>query len=99
MNLRLFSRFVLIFGLFHGFGLATKIQEFHLPEDGLALNLLSFNIGVEIGQFMALIFILLLINFWRQFESFDRFSAATNTALMSGGFMLVGMQLTGYFVS
>ena len=64
---------VLIFGLFHGFGLATKIQEFHLPEDGLALNLLSFNIGVEIGQFMALIFILLLINFWRQFESFDRF--------------------------
>ena len=90
---------VLIFGLFHGFGLATKIQEFHLPEDGLALNLLSFNIGVEIGQFMALIFILLLINFWRQFESFDRFSAATNTVLMSGGFMLVGMQLTGYFVS
>ena len=90
---------VLIFGLFHGFGLATKIQEFELPSEGLATNLLSFNFGVEIGQFLALMFILLAINFWRQFESFNRFSKATNTALMSGGFMLVGMQLTGYFVS
>lgn len=90
---------VLIFGLFHGFGLATKIQEFELPSEGLATNLLSFNIGVEIGQFLALMFILLAINFWRQFDSFSRFAKATNTALMSGGFMLVGMQLTGYFVS
>lgn len=90
---------VLIFGLFHGFGLATKIQEFELPSDGLATNLLSFNLGVEIGQFLALMFILLAINFWRQFDSFNRFATATNTALMSGGFMLVGMQLTGYFVS
>ncbi|WP_443197761.1 HupE/UreJ family protein [Pseudoalteromonas sp. Angola-30] len=90
---------VLIFGLFHGFGLATKIQEFELPSQGLATNLLSFNIGVEIGQFLALTFILLAINFWRQFESFNRFAKATNTALMCGGFMLVGMQLTGYFVS
>ena len=90
---------VLIFGLFHGFGLATKIQEFQLPADGLATNLLSFNIGVEIGQFLALMFILLAINFWRQFDSFQRFSFTTNTALMSAGFMLVGMQLTGYVVS
>jgi hypothetical protein len=90
---------VLIFGLFHGFGLATKIQEFELPSEGLATNLLSFNIGVEIGQFLALMFILLAINFWRQFESFNRFAKATNTALMCGGFMLVGMQLTGYFIS
>lgn len=90
---------VLIFGLFHGFGLATKIQEFQLPEDGLAANLFSFNVGVEIGQFLALTFILLAINFWRQFESFNKFSTFTNTALMSGGFVLVGMQLTGFFVS
>lgn len=90
---------VLIFGLFHGFGLATKIQEFELPADGLATNLLSFNIGVEMGQFLALMFILLAINFWRQFDSFNRFAKTTNTALMSAGFMLVGMQLTGYFVS
>ena len=90
---------VLIFGLFHGFGLATKIQEFELPSEGLATNLLSFNVGVELGQFMALMFILLAINFWRQFESFTRFSKVTNTSLMSAGFMLVGMQLTGYFVN
>lgn len=90
---------VLIFGLFHGFGLATKIQEFQLPSEGLATNLLAFNIGVEIGQFLALMFILLAINFWRQFDSFNRFAKTTNTALMCGGFILVGMQLTGYFVS
>lgn len=90
---------VLIFGLFHGFGLATKIQEFELPSEGIATNLLSFNVGVELGQFMALMFILLAINFWRRFESFERFSKLTNTTLMSAGFMLVGMQLTGYFVN
>lgn len=90
---------VLIFGLFHGFGLATKIQEFELPSEGLAINLLSFNIGVELGQFIALIFILLAINYWRRFSSFNKFAKTTNTALMSAGFMLVGMQLTGYFIN
>ena len=90
---------VLIFGLFHGFGLATKIQEFQLPADGLVANLLSFNLGVELGQFLALMFILLAINYWRRFNSFERFARTTNTALMSAGFMLVGMQLTGYFVN
>ena len=90
---------VLIFGLFHGFGLATKIQEFELPSEGLMTNLLSFNFGVELGQLLALMFILLAINFWRKFASFDRFAQTTNTALMSAGFMLIGMQLTGYFVN
>ena len=90
---------VLIFGLFHGFGLATKIQEFELPDDGLVINLLSFNLGVELGQLLALVFILLGINFWRQFSSFKKFAFATNTALMSAGFMLVGLQLTGYYVN
>lgn len=90
---------VLIFGLFHGFGLATKIQEFELPLQGLAANLLSFNLGVELGQLLALMFILLAINYWRKFSSFERFAKTTNTALMSAGFMLIGMQLTGYFVN
>ena len=90
---------VLIFGLFHGFGLATKIQEFQLPGDGLVANLLAFNIGVELGKFMALLFILLGINYWRKHQSFNKFAKTTNTALMSAGFMLVGMQLTGYFVN
>ncbi len=90
---------VLIFGLFHGFGLATKIQEFNLPSEGMVSNLIAFNLGVELGQFFALMFILLVINVWRRYQSFYQFSTATNTALMSAGFMLVGMQLTGYFIS
>jgi len=90
---------VLIFGLFHGFGLATKIQEFELPSEGLASNLIAFNVGVELGQFFALMFILLVINVWRRYQSFNRFTTTINTALMSAGFMLVGMQLTGYFIN
>jgi hypothetical protein len=90
---------VLIFGLFHGFGLATKLQEFQLPDDGLIANLIAFNVGVELGQFTALAFILLIINFWRNHSSFTRFATNTNCLLMSAGFMLVGFQLTGYFIN
>ena len=90
---------VLIFGLFHGFGLATKLQEFQLPTEGLITNLIAFNIGVELGQFAALVFILIAINAWRKLPSFQRFSTMTNTALMSAGVMLMGYQLTGYFVN
>ena len=90
---------VLIFGLFHGFGLATKLQEFQLPNDGLIANLIAFNVGVELGQFTALAFILLVINFWRKHSSFTRFAINTNCLLMSAGFMLIGFQLTGYVIS
>lgn len=90
---------VLIFGLFHGFGLATKLQEFQLPSDGLLSNLIAFNVGVELGQFTALAFILLFINFWRTHDSFARFATFTNCLLMSAGFMLMGFQLTGYFLT
>jgi hypothetical protein len=90
---------VLIFGLFHGFGLATKLQEFQLPQDGLITNLIAFNLGVELGQFAALVFILIAINAWRLLPSFQRFSTLTNTLLMSAGFMLVGYQLSGYVIS
>ncbi len=89
---------VLVFGLFHGFGLATKLQEFQLPEDGLLTNLLAFNIGVELGQFAALAFILIAINFWRRRPSYERFAVLTNTLLMSAGLMLMGYQLTGFAV-
>lgn len=90
---------VLIFGLFHGFGLATKIQEFEIPEDGLLENLISFNIGVELGQFLVLSFVFIALSYWRRHRSFLRFSTATNALLMSGGMMLVGYQLTGFFVN
>lgn len=89
---------VLVFGLFHGFGLATKLQEFVIAGDGLVINILAFNLGVEFGQFLALILIVLFINFWRRLPSFQRFSTVTNTLLMSGGLMLVGLQLSGYYL-
>ena len=88
---------VLIFGLFHGFGLATKLQEFSLADEGLITNLIAFNLGVELGQFAALAIILIMINAWRKLPSFQRFSTVTNTALMSAGVMLMGLQLAGYF--
>lgn len=90
---------VAIFGLFHGFGLATKIQEFQLPKEGLVSNILAFNLGVEIGQFLALGVVLILFSFWRRYRSYLTFSVAANTLLMSSGLMLVGYQLTGYFQS
>lgn len=90
---------VLIFGLFHGFGLATKLQEFDLPEAGLLTNLLAFNLGVELGQFAALGFILIAITAWRKWPSFQHFSTVTNTLLMSAGLILMGYQLTGYAVN
>jgi len=90
---------VFIFGLFHGFGLATKIQEFNLPKNGLLENLIAFNVGVEFGQFFALMIVLVVISIWRRHSSFLRFSLATNVLLMSCGFMLMGYQLAGYFSS
>jgi len=88
---------VLIFGLFHGFGLATKLQEFQIPKEGLLENLIAFNVGVELGQFFALALVLIAISFWRRHRSFLQFSTAANSLLMSGGMMLVAYQLTGYF--
>ena len=90
---------VMIFGLFHGFGLATKIQEFQLPSDGLVSNIIAFNVGVEIGQFLALAMVLIILSFWRRHRSYLHFATITNTALMSAGFMLMGLQLTGYFIT
>lgn len=90
---------VLIFGLFHGFGLATKLQEFEFDKEGLFTNLLGFNLGVEIGQFLALGFVLLIITFWRQYNNYIKFAKITNMLLMAAGFLLFGYQLTGYFIS
>ena len=90
---------VLIFGLFHGFGLATKLQELDLARNGLVTNILSFNIGVEIGQVLALTAILIALSVWRTRSGFLRHAFATNTALMALGFILVGYQVAGYFVT
>jgi len=87
---------VLIFGFFHGFGLATKIQELALSRDGLFTNLLSFNVGVEIGQFLALSLILILMTLWRRSASFNRSVVIANALLMTAGVVLVGYQLAGF---
>src|SRR5213593_1703353 len=90
---------VLIFGLFHGFGLATKLQEFTLAQSGLVTNIVSFNVGVEIGQVLALTGVLIGLSYWRTRPGFLQHAFLTNTVLMVGGFILVGYQLTGYFVA
>ncbi|MBR9883541.1 MAG: HupE/UreJ family protein [Oceanospirillales bacterium] len=90
---------VLIFGFFHGFGLASKLQDFTLSEDGLIPNILAFNIGVEIGQLLALTAILIVMNLWRRSPSFDRHAFTANAALMTAGFVLTGFQLTGYWLT
>mgnify|MGYP001339379994 FL=1 len=90
---------VLFFGFFHGFGLATKLQDFQLSRDGLVANILAFNVGVEIGQLLALSAILIAMAFWRRTSSFTRQAFTANTVLMTAGFVLIGYQLTGYFVS
>jgi hypothetical protein len=89
---------VLVFGLFHGFGLATKLQELDLAKNGLVTNIVSFNVGVEIGQVIALTIVLIALSYWRTQSGFFRHAFATNTALMVVGFVLVGYQVAGYFV-
>ncbi len=86
------------FGLVHGFGLATKLQDLSLSPDGLVTNMIAFNVGVEIGQLVALYLMLLLIIWWRTSESFQRQSLVANIALMIAGFGLMQYQLIGYFI-
>ena len=89
----------LVFGLFHGFGLSSKIIEYDISSDGLVPNLLAFNVGVEIGQLLALSAILIVMGFWRRTTGFLRHAYTANVAMMCAGFMLVGYQLTGYFIA
>ena len=90
---------VLIFGLFHGFGLATKLQDFDIGREGLFQNLIGFNLGVEIGQFLALGFVLILLSYWRRHASYLKLTAVSNTLLMSAGLLLIMFQLTGHILN
>ncbi|EDZ63144.1 hypothetical protein SMGD1_1448 [Sulfurimonas gotlandica GD1] len=89
---------VLLFGLIHGFGLSTRLQQLPLGEQNwdMLLRIISFNVGVELGQIIALIFMLVVLTQWRKRKSFLRLSKVTNHALMFAGFMLLLMQLHGY---
>src|SRR5215212_6821499 len=87
---------VLIFGLFHGFGLATKLQQFNLSPNGLVENIVSFNVGVEIGQLLALTGVLIALTYWRARPGYLQHAYFTNAALMTAGFVFAGYQLTGF---
>jgi hypothetical protein len=89
---------VLAFGLVHGFGLATKLQDFALSKDGLVANIVSFNVGVEIGQLLALGAILIAMTAWRRTNAFARQAFAANVVLLTLGFALFGFQIAGYFL-
>lgn len=86
------------FGLIHGFGLATKLQDFTLSEDGLITNILAFNVGVEVGQLLALAVLVTLVVAWRASGRFDRHANAFNVLLMFAGFLLAAQQFPGYFL-
>lgn len=90
---------VLVFGLFHGLGLATKVQEFNLVKNGMVTNILSFNVGIELGQVLGLSIVLLVLTIWRTSGSFKRYAFTANTVLMTCGFMLAGYQLSGFFLA
>ena len=90
---------VLVFGLFHGFGLATKLQDFALSQNGLVANIVSFNVGVEIGQALALTAVLIVLTYWRTRRGFLQHAFLTNGVVMTCGMLLVGYQLSGYFLS
>lgn len=90
---------VFIFGLIHGLGLATKLQEFTLSEDGLVTNIIAFNVGVEIGQICALAIILIFFKIFQKWRHFERSSIYINWLLMVAGFVLVGYQLSGFFLT
>ena len=89
----------LIFGFFHGLGLSSKILDYNISPDGLLPNLLAFNVGVEVGQLLALGAILIVMGFWRTTPSFLKHAYTANMVMMAAGFLLIGYQLTGYFVS
>ena len=90
---------VLVFGLFHGLGLATKLQQLHLSHRGLALNLVAFNVGVELGQLIALSLMLALILWWRRSKGFARQAVVANVFILVAGFVLMQEQLAGYVLN
>ncbi len=83
-------------GLIHGFGLSTRLQELPLSEDNLLLNIISFNIGIELGQISALALMLFFISAWRKTHGFMAFSRVANASLILMGVYLFLMQMHGF---
>jgi hypothetical protein len=88
---------VFCFGLIHGFGLSTRLQQLPLGDPSQLLGkIISFNVGVELGQIAALVVFVSLLALWRKRPSFQQFSFASNCLLMFIGALLLLMQLHGY---
>lgn len=87
---------IVLLGLIHGFGLSTRLQELPLSKDDLLMNIISFNVGIELGQIFALSVMLLLLSGWRKAASFKPFSVASNYGLIAAGALLFLMQMHGY---
>ncbi|MES2784158.1 MAG: HupE/UreJ family protein [Pseudomonadota bacterium] len=89
---------VFVFGLIHGFGLSTRLQQLPLGDDKMSMlgRILSFNVGVELGQIAALSAMLVVLAAWRRRPSFPKLAVAANNALMFAGGLLLLMQLHGY---
>lgn len=92
-------KMVFVFGLIHGFGLSTRLQQLPLGEDatGMLFRILSFNVGVEVGQIAALAAMLIFLSGFRQAAGWVKFAYAANTALIAGGIFLFFMQFHGYW--
>ena len=88
---------VFIFGLIHGFGLSTRLQSFDIGSEMVLAKIVSFNIGVELGQIAALIPIVFIISRWKAFKSYDTFYKAANWFLVAAGIGLFIFQMYGYF--
>ena len=89
----------LVFGFFHGFGLSTKIIDYEISPDGLLPNLLAFNVGVEIGQLLGARRHPDRHGLLAPHREFWRHAYTANVVIMTAGFVLIGYQLTGFFVS
>ncbi len=87
---------IVLLGLIHGFGLSTRLQELPLSEDDLLMNIISFNLGIELGQILALTAMLLLLSGWRKAATFKPFSLVSNYLLIAAGLLLFLMQMHGY---
>ncbi|MEO6040336.1 MAG: HupE/UreJ family protein [Croceibacterium sp.] len=90
---------VLAFGLFHGLGLATKLQDLSVSDNGLLANLIAFNVGVEAGQVLVLAVVVVLLNLWRATGGFARGARYANLALLIAGIGLTTYQIAGYVQS
>ena len=90
---------MLIFGLCHGLGLATKLMSLSISPDGLIFNLLSFNLGIELGQILVLLFVVSLLNAWRTRRNFEKRAALTNWFLVAAGSLIIIHQAGEYFAT